>query len=64
MNLAREEHLLDLVRLFYSQNEVVAVNASAFSLSVPAQRIWAEYTCIHPCSNTAAVLQDREDSFI
>lgn len=46
-NLEGREHLLDLVRLCYSQNdEVVVVNASVFSLSVPAQLIWAEYTCI------------------
>lgn len=46
-NLAGREHLLVLVRLCYSQNdEVVVVNASVFSLSVPAQLIWAEYTCI------------------
>lgn len=64
-NLSEKEHLLDLVRLCYSQNdEVVAVNASVFSLSMPAQLIWAEYTCIHPCSRTAAMLQNREGSFI
>jgi len=64
-NLAGRGHLLDLVRLCYSQNdEVVAVNASVFSLSFPAQLISAEYTCTHPCSRTAAALQNGKGSFI
>lgn len=64
-NLAGKEYLLDLVRLCYSQDdEVVAVNVSVFSLSMPTQLIWAEYTCIHPCSRTAAVLQNGKGSFI
>lgn len=25
---------------------------------MPAQLIWAEHICIHPCSRTTAVLQD------